>query len=104
MTCTCVYATADNTPAVRSGHEMGGYLKEECEECKAKYPDEDEEGLKEALPYIKPSDLDTFVIDDQPTRCPICQARTDFLTGHGKQLHWCLNPECQLIFMAEDEE
>ncbi len=32
--CTCVYATSDNTPAVRSGHEMGGYLKEECLYCR----------------------------------------------------------------------
>lgn len=35
MTCKCVYATAENTPAVASGHEMGGYVKEECAECKA---------------------------------------------------------------------
>lgn len=34
MTCKCVYATAENTPSVRTGHEMGGYLKEECDECK----------------------------------------------------------------------
>ncbi len=32
--CECVYATAENTPAVRSGHEMGGYLKAECETCR----------------------------------------------------------------------
>lgn len=25
--CTCVYATAKNTPAVRQGYEMGGYVK-----------------------------------------------------------------------------
>ena len=33
--CTCVYATARNEPAVRAGAEMGGYVKEFCELCKA---------------------------------------------------------------------
>lgn len=28
--CTCVYATAENTEAVRKGYEMGGYVKEFC--------------------------------------------------------------------------
>ncbi len=32
--CTCVYATAKNTAAVRNGSEMGGYLKTECEACR----------------------------------------------------------------------
>ncbi|MWK59859.1 hypothetical protein GO594_28075, partial [Pseudomonas otitidis] len=31
--CTCVYATAANTAAVRNGSEMGGYLKAECAAC-----------------------------------------------------------------------
>jgi hypothetical protein len=34
--CGCVYATAKNTASVRSGHELGGYLKIECEEHKAR--------------------------------------------------------------------
>ena len=54
--------------------------------------------------YIKPDELDVFLNDDQPTRCPICQSRTDFLSQHERQLHWCLNKECQLIFMAEDDK
>lgn len=33
--CKCVYATAANTPSVRSGHELGGYLLTECAACKA---------------------------------------------------------------------
>lgn len=33
--CTCVYATAENTPAVREGYEVGGYLTHECDACKA---------------------------------------------------------------------
>lgn len=28
--CGCVYADAKNTPAIRAGHEMGGYLKKAC--------------------------------------------------------------------------
>jgi hypothetical protein len=52
---------------------------------------------------VKPEELDAFLNDDQPTRCPLCQSRTDFLAQHDKQLHWCLNDKCQLIFMAEDD-
>jgi hypothetical protein len=36
MKCSCVYATTENTESVRKGYEMGGYLKEQCETCKAK--------------------------------------------------------------------
>ena len=53
---------------------------------------------------VKPEALDTFLNDDQPTKCPLCQSRTDFLAQHDKQLHWCLNSKCQLIFMAEDNK
>ena len=52
---------------------------------------------------VKPKELDTFINDDQPTRCPVCQSRTDFLAQQDRQLHWCLNSKCQLIFMAEDD-
>lgn len=31
--CSCVYATSENTPSVRKGYEVGGYLKEECQAC-----------------------------------------------------------------------
>jgi hypothetical protein len=30
LKCGCVYATADNEPAVRHGIEMGGYVKKFC--------------------------------------------------------------------------
>lgn len=30
LKCGCVYATADNEPAVRHGIEMGGYVKTFC--------------------------------------------------------------------------
>jgi hypothetical protein len=33
LKCKCVYATSRNSAAVRSGHEMGGYLLIECEAC-----------------------------------------------------------------------
>lgn len=53
---------------------------------------------------VKPEALDTFLNDDQPTKCPLCQARTQFLSQHGQQLHWCLNADCKLIFMVEDDD
>lgn len=100
MTCKCVYATADNTPAVRDGYEMGGYLKEECDECKSK-----EAETSEAVRYVRPGQLDTFINDEeQPMKCPLCQARTDFVQAHGQQLHWCLNDKCKLIFLSEDDQ
>lgn len=34
--CRCVYATAKNTPSVRKGYGMGGYLKSECAACAKK--------------------------------------------------------------------
>lgn len=33
MACTCVYATDENTKAVRAGYEMGGYVLKRCDEC-----------------------------------------------------------------------
>jgi hypothetical protein len=36
--CSCVYATNKNTASVRAGHEMGGYIKEECTACNGKKP------------------------------------------------------------------
>lgn len=33
MACTCVYANAENTKAVRGGFEQGGYLLKQCDEC-----------------------------------------------------------------------
>jgi hypothetical protein len=33
--CSCVYATSANTPSVRLGYEQSGYLKVECDACKA---------------------------------------------------------------------
>lgn len=50
--CTCVYATAANTPSVRDGVEMGGYLKEECAACKAKYPEQAEGAQGEPKPVL----------------------------------------------------
>lgn len=31
LKCGCVYADSRNTPAVREGYELGGYLKEACD-------------------------------------------------------------------------
>lgn len=46
--CTCVYATAKNTPAVRDGFEMGGYVKEACPLHAAAEPAQNDRELLEA--------------------------------------------------------
>ena len=53
MTCKCVYATAANTPSVRSGHEMGGYLKEECDECRKEHESEEKARREAKTGWIK---------------------------------------------------
>lgn len=57
-----------------------------------------------SLPHISPAELDAYLDDDQPTKCPVCQSRTQFLSQFGRRLNWCLNEKCQIIFMSEDEE
>ncbi len=63
---------------------------------------------------ITKNDLKTYLIGDQPTTCPYCAARTDFierLAPKGKttlakldfQLHICLNKACSYIFIAEED-
>ena len=42
MKCSCVYATASNTEAVRKGYEMGGYLIQECPYHKSLNEESDE--------------------------------------------------------------
>lgn len=49
-------------------------------------------------------DIPKFGIGEEITTCPLCGSRTDFLTRgkrDNRQLHWCLNDKCELIFMAE---
>ncbi len=50
------------------------------------------------------SDLDSYILSDQPTACGLCGARTDFEDISGKkQLHVCLNPDCGYKFIAEED-
>lgn len=56
MTCRCVYATAENTPSVASGHEMGGYLKYLCEQCTPK-SDADQPGEEPPVAPRSPTQI-----------------------------------------------
>lgn len=50
-------------------------------------------------------ELPIFLLDeDVPVACSICGNRTQFLEQGKRQLHWCLNEDCDLIFVAEDED
>lgn len=59
-----------------------------------------------ALRYGTPSEVIMLYGNDpdQPTRCPNCGSRTEFIEAHGQQLHWCLNDRCKLVFRSEDEK
>jgi len=44
-----------------------------------------------------------YGLTDEITLCPYCQSRTDWVETGGKddeQLHTCLNPDCQHIFIG----
>lgn len=75
MTCTCVYATSENTESVRKGFEVGGYLKEECPECKAEserwraIDDADEVKAAAGLDDFDKIVLRDFVADGGGHRC-----------------------------------
>lgn len=48
-----------------------------------------------------------FLLNDQPTTCPYCGARTFFdeLVHRGEyyQVHFCLNVDCGVVFLAMEE-
>lgn len=52
----------------------------------------------------------TLSINDQPTTCPICSARTDFhdvispTSNEIVEIHTCLSNTCQFEFVAENDE
>lgn len=54
--------------------------------------------------FLTASDLDLFGMSDQPTTCPYCGARTDFIEVRDFQVHVCLNEECGAMFRTEDDE
>jgi hypothetical protein len=49
----------------------------------------------------------TFLMNDQPTTCPNCGARTDFytilspVTNENVEVHKCLSNNCQFEFVLE---
>lgn len=46
---------------------------------------------------------DIYIMGEDPTTCPKCGARTDFVElPDGKQEHTCSN--CDYVFLVEDEE
>ena len=48
--------------------------------------------------------LDCYILNDQPTTCGICGARTNFdELNNGLQIHECLNVECGYQFITSDE-
>jgi len=52
---------------------------------------------------INNHNLDIYILNDQPTTCGICGARTDFDDIDDKtQLHQCLNLDCCYKFIAEE--
>lgn len=50
------------------------------------------------------TDLDCYVLGDQPTTCGLCGARTSFeVEDDGTQTHQCLNQACKYQFIAVSE-
>lgn len=49
--------------------------------------------------------LDCYILNDQPTTCGLCGARTDFeVENDSTQIHQCLNQECKYQFLAVGDE
>ena len=47
------------------------------------------------------SELECFLLGDQPTTCGLCGARTSFVVeDDGVQIHQCLNQDCKYQFIA----
>ncbi|MDT4837740.1 hypothetical protein FQZ97_714800 [compost metagenome] len=84
--CTCVYATSANTASVRSGHEMGGYLKKECEVCKA-------ERLRAAAEEARKRMRQTVVVPVNPT--------ADMPRAGGEAIRWYeQDATCRAVYAA----
>lgn len=49
-----------------------------------------------------------YLISDQPTTCPKCGSRTDFIVSKSHkvntQIHICLNKYCSFEFITQDED
>lgn len=52
---------------------------------------------------VHPQGLKTYLMGDQPATCPICGARTEFVTLSAKrEQHKCLDTDCNYQFILED--
>jgi len=50
-------------------------------------------------------ELDCYVLNEQPTTCGKCGARTFFrVNSDGSQNHHCLNTDCSYAFLAFEGE
>ena len=54
---------------------------------------------------INYDNLDCYILNEQPTTCGLCGARTDFEEiNNMMQLHECLNPDCGYKFITEEDK
>ena len=50
------------------------------------------------------SNLECYILGDQPTTCGLCGTRTGFVVKEDDtQIHQCLNRECRYQFIAVSE-
>ena len=54
--------------------------------------------------YIEHENLDFYILNDQPTTCGKCGARTSFeCDENGVQIHQCLYQQCGYKFIAIED-
>jgi len=55
--------------------------------------------------YTNYCDLDRYILNDQPTACGLCGARTDFEEVNDRmQIHKCINSNCDYKFTTEVDQ
>lgn len=62
------------------------------------------EAIDAIIEGVKSSQLATHSVTENVTECPRCGTRTQFMEQFGKQLHWCMSPKCQFMFVAENDQ
>jgi hypothetical protein len=54
---------------------------------------------------ININNFDIYILNDQPTTCSVCNAKTDFEDfTDNVQLHECVNPDCGYQFITEIDD
>lgn len=54
---------------------------------------------------LQSNNLDCYILNDQPTTCGKCGARTEFLEINADlQKHECLNLSCRYQFITEQDK